>query len=166
MTDFMDPTDFFCVRTDAMIDMCHPLAVLATRMPWDQIESAIAPHLKRPVRTGRHALVVDLFGTTAEIVGAGASAVGSPRLPIRLMVSLLYLKHAYGLSDNAVVERWAQDVLFQFFSGQEYFEHRLPCESSLISRFRKDIGEGGVEELLKTTIETAVAINAVKKADL
>ena len=161
-----NPTDFFRARIDAMIDMRHPLAVLATRMPWDQIESAIAPHLKRAVRTGRHAMVVDLFGTTAEIVGTGASAAGRPRLPIRLMVSLLYLKHAYGLSDDAVVERWAQDVLFQFFSGKQYFEHRLPCDSSLISRFRKDLGEAGVEELLKTTIETAVAISAVKKTDL
>ena len=160
------PTDFFRARIDAMIDMRNSLAVLATRMRWQQIEAAIAPHLKRPVRTGRHTLVVDLFGTTAEIAGAGTSAAGRPRLPIRLMVSLLYLKHAYGLSDDAVVERWAQDVLFQFFSGQEYFEHRLPCDSSLISRFRKDLGEGGVEELLKTTIETAVAINAVKKSDL
>ena len=161
-----NPADFFRARIDAMIDMRNPLAVLATRMPWQQIESAIAPHLKRPVRTGRHTLVVDLFGTTAEIAGAGTSAAGRPRLPIRLMVSLLYLKHAYALSDDAVVERWAQDVVFQFFSGQEYFEHRLPCDSSLISRFRKDLGEGGVEELLKTTIETAVAINAVKKTDL
>ena len=161
-----NPADFFRARIDAMIDMRNPLAVLATRMPWQQIESAIAPHLKRPVRTGRHTLVVDLFGTTAEIAGAGTSAAGRPRLPIRLMVSLLYLKHAYGLSDDVVVERWAQDVVFQFFSGQEYFEHRLPCDSSLISRFRKDLGEGGVEELLKTTIETAVAINAVKKTDL
>jgi IS5 family transposase len=161
-----NPTDFFRARVDAMIDMRNLLAVLATRMPWQQIESAIAPHLKRPVRTGRHTLVVDLFGTTAEIAGAGTSAAGRPRFPIRLMICLLYLKHAYGLSDDAVVERWAQDVLFQFFSGQEYFEHRLPCDSSLISRFRKDLGEGGVEELLKTTIETAVAINAVKKTDL
>ena len=161
-----NPSDFFRARIDAMIDMRCPLAALATRMPWDQIELAIAPYLLRPVRSGRHAMGVDLFGTTAEIVGAGVSAAGRPRLPIRLMVSLLYLKHAYGLSDDAVVERWAQDVLFQFFSGQHYFEHRLPCDSSLISRFRKNLGEGGVEELLKTTIETAVAINAVNKTDL
>jgi IS5 family transposase len=29
-----------------MIDMRHPLAVLATRMPWAQIEASIAPHLQ------------------------------------------------------------------------------------------------------------------------
>ena len=161
-----NPTDFFRARIDAMIDMRNPLAVLATCMPWQQIESAVDPYLKHTVRTGRHTLAVDLFGTTAKIAGAGTSAAGRPRLPIRLMVSLLYFKHAYRLSDDAVVERWAQDVLFQFFSGKEYFEHRLPCDSSLISRFRKELGDGGVEELLKTTIETAVAINAVKKTDL
>lgn len=162
----MSDADFFRARLDAMIDLRHSLAVLATRMPWAQIEASVAPYLKRPPRSGRRSVVVDLFGTTAEMAGAGVSAAGRPRLPIRLIVSLLYLKHAYGLSDDEVVERWAQDVPFQFFSGCEYYEHRLPCDSSLISRFRKDLGEPGVEELLKTTIETAVAINALKKADL
>ena len=38
------------------------------------------------------------------------------------MVALLYLKHAYGESDESVVERWAQDVYFQLFSGMAYFE--------------------------------------------
>lgn len=41
--DFMtDPSDFFRARIDAMIDMRDPSALLATRMPWQQIESAIA----------------------------------------------------------------------------------------------------------------------------
>jgi len=162
----MSDTDFFRARLDAMIDLRHPLAVLATRMPWDHIEASVAPFLKRKPRMGRFSPVTDLFGTTAQVAGVGVSPAGRPRLPIRLMVSLLYLKHAYGLSDDEVVQRWAQDVLFQFFSGQLYFEHRLPCDSSLISRFRKDLGEPGVEELLKTTIDTAVALQALKKTDL
>ena len=100
-----NPSDFFRARIDAMIDMRHPLAVLATRMPWAQIEASIAPHLQRKTRTGRHSVVPDLFGTTLQIAGAGVSPAGRPRLPIRMMVSLLYLKHAYGLSDDQVVER-------------------------------------------------------------
>ncbi len=162
----MSDTDFFRARLDAMIDLRHPLAVLATRMPWDQIEASVAPFLQRKPRMGRFSPVVDLFGTTAQVAGVGVSPAGRPRLPIRLMVSLLYLKHAYGLSDDEVVQRWAQDVYFQFFSGQSYFQPRLPCDSSLISRFRKDLGEPGVEELLKTTIDTAVALQALKKTDL
>lgn len=39
----------------------------------------------------------------------------------------------------------------QFFNGQEYFEHRLPCDPSQIGRFRQVFGEAGVAQLRKTT---------------
>ena len=35
----MATDDFFRARLDSMIDMRHPLAVLATRMPWGEIEA-------------------------------------------------------------------------------------------------------------------------------
>ena len=36
--------DFFRARLDHMIDLRHPLCVLSSRMPWQQIEaSEIAP---------------------------------------------------------------------------------------------------------------------------
>lgn len=81
------------------------------------------------------------------------------------MVALLYLKHAYNESDEALVERWAQDVYFQFFSGQVYFEPRVPCDATQIGRFRRVLGEAGVEQLLKSTIEAAVTMGAVKKTE-
>ena len=43
----MTTPDFFRARLDAMIDLRHPLAVLATRMPWAEIESALAPCFAR-----------------------------------------------------------------------------------------------------------------------
>lgn len=161
-----NPTDLARACLDGMNDFRRPVAIVATRMPWGQMEASIAPHLRRKPPAGRHSVTPDLFGTTLQIAGPDLSPAGRLRSPIRLMVSLLYLKHAYGLSDNEVVDRWAQDVLLQFFSDQEYFEHRLPRDSSLISHFRKDLGEPGLEDLLKTTIETAVAISSVKKTDL
>ena len=147
----MSTPDFFRARLDQMIDLRHPLAVLATRMPWQQIEASVAPLLARKDRRGRSIEGADLFGPTVQVVGAGVSAAGRPRLAIRLMVSLLYLKHAYGLSDEAVVERWAENVVWQFFSGQEYYEPRLPCDATQIGRFRRVLGEAGVEELLAKT---------------
>jgi len=36
------------------------------------------------------------------------STTGRPALPTRLMAALLYLKHAYALSDEDVVERWCK----------------------------------------------------------
>jgi transposase, IS5 family len=50
----------------------------------------------------------------------------------------------------------------QFFSGMEYYEHRLPCDATQIGRFRRDIGEEGLEQLLKATVDAAVAMKALK----
>jgi IS5 family transposase len=148
-----------------MIDLRHPLAVLAARMPWADIEASLAPAFAHRDRKGRVVEGADMFGPTVAVAGAGVSNAGRPRLPIRLMVALLYLKHAYNESDESLVERWAQDVYFQFFSGQVYFEPRLPCDPAQISRFRRVLGEAGVEQLLKTTIEAAVTMGAVKKTE-
>jgi IS5 family transposase len=69
------------------------------------------------------------------------------------MASLLYLKHAFNLSDKEVVERWAENVVWQYFSGQVYYEPRLPCDATQLGRFRRASGEVGVEELLTPSIE-------------
>jgi len=109
--------------------------------------------------------VDDLFGPTLAVAGIGVSAAGRPRLSIRLMASLLYLKHAFNLSDEAVADRWAENVVWQYFSGQEYYEPRRPCDATQIGRFRTAIGEAGVEELLKATIDTAVETKAVRPSE-
>jgi transposase, IS5 family len=107
----MATDDFFRARLDSMVDMRHPLAVLSTRMPWADIEGALAPAFEHKVRAGRAAADVDLFGPTLTLSGAGLSNAGCPRLAIRLMVSLLYLKHAYNLSDEELVERWSENAV-------------------------------------------------------
>jgi len=161
----MATEDFFRARLDQMIDLRHPLAVLATRMPWGEIEKTLAPVFAHKAHAGRVVDDADLFGSTLELAGAGPSNAGRPRLSVRLMAALLYLKSAYNESDESVVERWAQDVYFQFFSGQVYFEPRLPCDATQIGRFRRALGEAGVEQLLKTTIETAVTMGVVSKRE-
>lgn len=79
------------------------------------------------------------------------------------MVSLLYLKHAYGESDESVCERWSENVVWQFFSGMAYYTPKLPCDPTQIGRFRRVLGEAGVEELLSQTITTAVKAGAVER---
>ncbi len=161
----MATDDFFRARLEQMIDLRHPLAVLAKRMPWAQIEAALAPTFARQRRPGKTIEGDDLFGTTLEIAGGGPSAAGRRRLPIRRMASLLYLKHAFDLSDEDVVERWSENVVWQYFSGQEYYTPALPCDATQIGRFRSAVGEAGVEELLKATIDTAVHSKAIRPAE-
>jgi len=69
------------------------------------------------------------------------------------MSSLVYLKHSYNLSDEELVARWSENVLWQFFSGMEYYEHRQPCDLTQIGRFRR-------------AIDAAVDAKAVKPAEL
>jgi IS5 family transposase len=157
--------DFFRARLDQMIDLRHPLAVLASRIPWGSIEAALAPSFARASRTAQAIEDADLFGPTLHMAGAGSSAAGRPRLPIRLMAALLYLKHAFNLSDEELVQRWSENVVWQYFSGQVYYEPKLPCDATQIGRFRSAIGEAGVEELLKATIDTAMTAKAVRPGD-
>ena len=48
----MATDDYFRARLDQMIDLRHPLVVLAGRMPWSQIEMALAPCFARKNRQG------------------------------------------------------------------------------------------------------------------
>ena len=103
-----DTADFFRSRLDQMIDLRHPLVVLASRMPWQELEASIAHLFAKAVRSGKNIEDVDLFGGVSKVVGAGVSPAGRPRLPLRLMISLLYLKHAFNESDEGVIERWVE----------------------------------------------------------
>ena len=161
----MPTDDFFRARLDQMIDLRHPLAVLANRLPWPDIEAALAPAFERKNRQGQVVEFSDIFGTALATVGTGVSAAGRPRLPIRLMASLLYLKHAFNLSDEELVIRWSENVVWQYFGGQAYYTPKLPCDATQIGRFRTAIGESGVEKLLKATIDAAVQAKVVKPAE-
>ena len=150
--------DFFRARLDHMIDLRHSLAVLASRMPWQQIEASVAHLFSRRAHTGEALPDLDLFG---EAPLARKSNAGRPRVPLRTMIALLYLKHAFNLSDEAVVERWSETPRWQFFSGLAYYEERLPCDATTLVKFRRLLGEEGVEELLAQTVNLAVSLKLI-----
>ena len=135
--------DLFRRRLDNLIDLRHPLVKLAGRMAWDALGEALAGTLP------------------PEPAGAGR-----PALPIRLMAGLLYLKHAHDLSDEAVCERWLENPYWQFFTGEVFFQTRLPCDASSLVRWRQRLGESGIEELLAQTIAAAQAMQAIAPREL
>jgi len=162
----MSTLDFFRSRVDGMVDARHPLVVLTGRLPWQQIEQVLAPHFARKSRPAGTEIVQDMLGEHQIEFGGSVSSAGRSRLAIQLMSSLLYLKNSFNLSDEELVQRWSENVVWQFFSDMEYYEARLPCDATQIGRFRTSIGEEGMEHLLKCTIETAVQIKAIKPEEL
>jgi len=157
--------DFFRSRIDHMIDLRHPLAVLASRMPRQQIEGSVAHLFSRKGRAGAALPDLDLFGEQVQRVAVVNNA-GRPRVPLRIMISLLYLKHAFNATDEGVVERWGETPIWQFFSGQAYFEHHRPCDATTLVKFRQLLGEEGVEELLAQTLNVAVELKLIKPQEL
>jgi hypothetical protein len=158
--------DFFRARWDQMIGLRHPLAALAQRLPWSSLEAALLRCFAHKARAAQTLQSEDLFGPTLALAGGGVSPAGRPRLPIRLMASLLYLRHANNLSDEQVVQRCSDEVFWQYLSGQVYYRPSCPCNTRLLGRFRVALGEAGVEGLLEATIDTALQTKAITLVQL
>lgn len=132
--------ELFRVELAGLVDMSHPLVKLGVKIKWEVFEEQL--------------------GKTFD----GKS--GAPGINTRLMVALHYLKYQYNLSDEAVVMRWVENPYWQHFSGRQFFEHELPIDPSSMTRWRKRLGEAGAETMLKATIETGVAMDAIKPSEL
>ena len=87
---------------------------------------------------------------------------GAPALPTRLIAGLHYLKHAFARSDEAVVAQWLENPYWQYFCGEEYFQHRMPCHPTSLTHWRQRIGEAGCEWMLSVTIQAGVDSKTVK----
>lgn len=132
--------DMFRHRLENLLDRRHPLIRLAQEIDWSVFSQS--------------------FG------GLYDAELGRPGLPIRLLVGLQYLKHAFDMSDEEVVRRWVENPYWQYFCGEEYFQHRLPLNGSQLSRFRERIGEAGCELMLKLTVATGIALKTVSERSL
>ncbi len=89
------------------------------------------------------------------------SSRGRPALPARLVAGLLYLQHAFNYSDEALVRTWIENPYWQFFCGESYFQHKLPCDPSSLTVWRKRIGEEGVEWMLAVTVEAGLETETI-----
>lgn len=95
-----------------------------------------------------------------------SSEVGRPALPARLMVGLHYLKALYDESDESVVEKWAENPYWQYFCGEQFFQHDLPCHPTSLVKWRQRVGTDGVEKLLKQVLRTAMQYQAFRNNEL
>jgi transposase, IS5 family len=125
--------DIFRSRLENIIDMRHPMVLLAQRIDWDAIAASF---------------------------GKFFCEKGRPALPTRLLVGLHLIKHMEGLSDEAVCAAWIQNPYHQYFCGRQFFEHKLVLDRSSMTRWRKRVGPAQLETLLAETLRIAVATNA------
>jgi len=133
-------TDLLRARLDAIIDLGHPLVKLARTIDWSFLEQR--------------------FGAVYE------DKPGRPPLPTRLMAGLSILKHTYNLSDEVLCERWVENPYYQFFCGEEFFQHQLVFDRSSLTRWRQRMGEERLQALLQESLSVAVKTEAIKPADL
>ena len=82
------------------------------------------------------------------------------------MVALHYLKYQHDLSDENVVVHWVENPYWQHFSGERYFQHRLPIDASSMTRWRGRLGEAGAEQMLRETIAAGIKMGSIRPAQL
>ena len=93
-------------------------------------------------------------------------AGGRPPIPTRLLVGLHYLKGLYDESDESVVSKWIENPYWQYFCGEETFQHALPCHPTSLVKWRKQVGPDGVEKLLKEVLQVALEQRALKPIEI
>lgn len=118
----------------------HPLFKLASSLDWEWFEQE--------------------FGSQMKASG------GRPPLPTRLLVGLHYLKSLYDESDESVVAKWVENPYWQYFCGEESFQHEFPCHPTSLVKWRKQVGPEGVEKLLKQALRSAMELKALKPREV
>jgi transposase, IS5 family len=132
--------DLFRLRLDQIIDMEHALVKLARALDWRHLE--------------------ETFGAVYQ------DGVGRPPLPTRLMAGLAILKHSYDLSDDMLCELWIENPYYQYFCGEEFFQHRLPLDRSSMTNWRNRMGPERLATLLQESLAVATRTGAMKPSDL
>src|ERR1700681_4073120 len=132
--------DLFRSRLGQVINMDHALVKLARTIDWR--------------------FLGEKFGAASE------DAQGRPPLPTRLMAGLAILKHTYNLSDEVVCELWIENPYYQYFCGEEFFQHRLPLDRSSMTRWRNRMGEERLQALLQESLAVATKTEAIKPSEL
>ncbi len=128
--------ELFKIELNRIVNLKHPLSKLREQINWKAFEEKFEKQF---------------------------SDEGRPAIATQLMVSLHYLKYTHDLSDEETVALWVENPYWQYFSGRQYFEYKMPIDSSSMTRWRKRIGKEGAEELLKQTITTAVKQKYLKR---
>lgn len=134
------PEEQFRSRLENMTDMNHPLVKLGLGMDWEVFDREFGKHY--------------------------AAKVGRLVSRTRLIVGLTYLQFMCDVSDEAVVEWWVESPYWQYFTGEEYFQHDFPLHPTTLVKWRGKIGEEGCQWLLTQTLQAGKKLGVLKTTSL
>jgi len=120
--------DLFQAQFEQLLNPEHPLCVLAKKIDWHRLETAL----------------VDCYCPNT-----------APAKAIRL-VGLHYLKHAFDESDESLVARWVENPYWQCFCGFDTMQHEVPLHPTSLTKWRQRVGAEQLATLLEETIATAL----------
>src|SRR5580658_9452244 len=132
--------DLFRPALDQIIDLKHPLALLAEKIDWSFID-----------------------GRFRSLCHEGP---GQPPLATRLVAGLFILKHMNNLSDDVLCARWIKNPYYQFLCGEVVFRHELPFDRSSMTRWRQRLGEDHLVALIQESLSVAHKTGALETKDL
>jgi IS5 family transposase len=132
--------DFFRQPLREQINLKHPLVHLTDLINWERLGASMSESF--------------------------VSHKGRPATSPRLIAGLLYLQHAFDLSDEEVVWQWVENPYWQVFTGETHLQTEPPIDPSSLTRWRKRLGEAGIEELLAETIEAAKRAGVIKASSV
>jgi IS5 family transposase len=132
------PSEFDLFRSElkSILNLNHELCQLAELVDWSIFDQRFAEYFP--------------------------SQTGYPATRSRLIAGLFYLKHAFNLSDEALVARWVENPYWQYFCGEIYLQHKLPINPTSMTKWRKRLGEKGCELLLQEMLSVGVKTKTVK----
>lgn len=131
--------DMLEVELMDIVDMSHSLCQLAAITEWEELHTDLSEYFKEE---------------------------GNPAKSVRLVVGLLYLKAMYNLSDEAVVSHWVENPYWQYFCGEQYFKHVPPLHPTTLVKWRKRLGQKGMQRIAKEIYCVAVDIGYLSQRDL
>lgn len=140
LRSFSGQLHLFQSHFDQLLNPSNPLIVLAKRIDWNRFQVALE----------------DCYSPD----------LGAPAKSVRLIVGLLYLKHAFNLSDEVVLERWVENPYWQYFCGFETMQHEAPIHPTSLTKWRNRVGAQRLGVMLQETIDLAVKAGEVTKQEL
>jgi len=82
------------------------------------------------------------------------------------MAGLAILKHTYDLSEEVLCEHWVENPYYQYFCGEEFFQHRLAFDRSSLTRWRNRMGEERLQALIQESLSVATRTKSIKPSEL